>query len=158
MEKAKARAAAADERLRKQEASAAAGEEGEETATDTSGLLQSVRALLQKMENGKFAAKAEMPEDLLAAMTAVQQQVMAACPPPEPALDGPLEPDRASAASRTRKAGAALEDDGQDELASDGDEDLTSEDEVMDELDGIDEKGESASLAVARRLKRLRRT
>ena len=87
-----------------------------------------------------------MPQELVSAMTAVHQIIDAVDPLPAAAMDAPLEPaqeDVREPAVAETPDGAGLLDD---------------EDDVMGTLDGVDELDDSALLAIARRLKRARRS
>ena len=110
-------------------------------------LLRTTKLLLDRLETGRFAATAGIPEDVISAMTAVHKIVEALEPTVPATLIGPLEPE-SSAHTEDLVTGPA---------PTHGQEDA-AEDDVMGTLDGIDECDDSALLAIARRLKRARRT
>ena len=112
-------------------------------------LLRCTKDLLQRLESGRFAAAADIPADLIDAMTAVHNVIGAIEPPHIADLNGPLDAPEPEAAeeeegSRCRKAA---------DIA--GEE--ASPDHVMQSLDGADDTDDEALLEIARRLKRLRR-
>ena len=114
-------------------------------------LLRCTKDLLQRLESGKFAAAAEIPADLIDAMTAVHNVIGTIEPAHAADLNGPLEATEAELeaaeeveGSRCRKAADIAGED-------------TLPDHVMQSLDGADETDDEALLAIAKRLKRLRR-
>ena len=107
---------------------------------------RSTRLLLEKLESGSFAASASMPQEIIAAMTAVHDVINAFNPVQAAKLDGPLEAQQAAAGPEPEKQSAAADS------AAD-----SQEDDVMGSLDGVDEADDHALLAIARRLKRARR-
>ena len=107
-------------------------------------LMRCTRTLLERLESGRFAANAEMPEEIISAMTAVHEVVNSMEPPPTATLDSPLQ---------TQGDGSHKED------TQDAEDDATmDETEVMGRLDGVDDSDSEALLEIARRLKRARRS
>ena len=103
-------------------------------------LLQRTKALLQQLETGAFAATTDLPPTVIAAMTAVHEVVSQIAPPKTGAVGEPLE----SAAEGPSDAEEA--------------EHRQSEDDAMDELDGLsDDDDDQALLAAARRLRKARK-
>ena len=111
------------------------------------------------LETGGFAASAELPPAVVAAMTAMHEVVNVMAPFPPATLDAPLEPTGAPVPGAPVPGGPPAEMGPAADRAevAPGTESLDSEDEVMDELDHIDEGNSEALLAAARRLKRARR-
>ena len=106
--------------------------------------MRCTRTLLERLESGRFAANAEMPEEIISAMTAVHEVVNSMEPPPTATLDSPLQ---------TQGDGSHKED------TQDAEDDATmDETEVMGRLDGVDDSDSDALLEIARRLKRARRS
>ena len=113
-------------------------------------LVKRTKLLLDRLESGSLAVSAEMPAELVAAMTAVHEVVNTLDPPSASTLDGPLEPAAEAGAGEPggvqSMPGRAAEDDA-----------VMSESEAIDKLDEIDESNDDALLEIARRLKRARR-
>ena len=131
---------------------AATEEDGELGADATCGnLLSSTKQLLQRLETGSFASTANMPADVISAMTAVHEALTAVSPPPPaPKLDAALEPQATTeAAGATRRKADALEHVEEEEQLS--------EDETMEELAALDDEDEEGLLQLARRLKQIKR-
>ena len=109
-------------------------------------LVRRTKLLLQRMETERFAVKSEMPQELLSAISAVHEVMNTLQPVPPATVDGPLE-------SENQDVPSSLP--GEDSVALD---ECVSQDNVIDRLDGVDEDDDSALLAIARSLKRARRT
>lgn len=131
-------------------AEAAEGRTAAEGSAPT--VLSSAQTLLQRMETGRWATSATLPEEMLSAMRDLHVAVAQAMGPmPTPRLDAALEdsqdgpPEPPSQAVPAGRA-AVGEDDG----------DNDSEDAVMEALVDTDESDEQALAAIARRLKRAR--
>ena len=160
LEDAMAKAARAEETLRKEEAALtppAAGPTAPMTG-DFGALVHSIQGLMGKLENGGFAAKTTFPEDLLAAMTAVQKELLTmSSPAGRPELDAELEPDPGVEApecpqKRGRDASTASD-------ATTGDADIgepESVEAVLGDLDAMEGADVEALAAMAMRLKRAR--
>jgi hypothetical protein len=122
---------------------------------DQKALLQCTKDLLERLETGGFAAKADMPPELLGAMTAVHEVMRTMEPELAPTLDGPLGPEAPAAAPGSRRPQVV------DEVSANGEQDggegAESEDEIMADLDGAHEEDEASLLLIAQRLKRARR-
>ena len=117
-------------------------------------LLRCTKVLLQRLETGKFANTADMPDDVINAMTAVHEVVGAMTPPPAPDLDSELErQDAAETTGAVRRKAQAMGSEGEDFQ----EQEQSGQDDAMRELDGIDEEDEERLLQIARRLKRARR-
>ena len=108
--------------------------------------LRSTRVLLERLETGCFAATTAIPQEVVAAMSAVHQVINAVDPLPAATMDAPLEP----AQENVQEPAVA-------ETPEDA-EPLDDQDDVMGTLDGVDESDDGALLAIARRLKRARRS
>ena len=107
-------------------------------------LVRRTKALLDRLESGRFAINADMPEDVVAAMTSVHEFVNSMEPVPAATLNSPLETPGVLEEESPEK-------DGEGDAAM-----ATSE--VIGKLDDIDDSDSEALLAIARRLKRARRT
>ena len=143
VEEARAQRAAAEETLTELRA-----ELPQEGCSTSDNLLRCTKGLLQGLESGHFASvagAAGMPNDVIDAMTAAHKVISIMDPPKPTAFDEPLEPQEGLA-------------DSQGTGADDCCEEPPSADEVMETLYTADEKDEDALLAIARRLKRLRRS
>ena len=120
-----------------------------EVPQDNSGvhreLMHRTKALLERLESGKFAASADMPEELLAAMASVHEVVNAVVPLQPPTLD------RADTSGIHQAEGFSASQAQEDDAAM-------SEGDVIESLDRVDESDEDALLNIARRLKRVRRS
>jgi len=117
-------------------------------------LLRCTKELLQMLETGNFAATADLPPELVGAMTAVHHVVRTMEPELAPTLDGPLEPEAtaAPAAGESNRSAGDASASGE----RDGDGGAESEDEIMADLDGAHDEDEASLLLIARRLKRAR--
>ena len=144
LEEARAHRAAAQDALTELQA-----EVPQERVSAPDELLSRTVELLERLETGQQAWNLGMPEELKAAMTAVHRVVETLRPLQPPSLDTALEPEAsvAVAADRSRKAEQAL-----------GEASADPEETVMDSLDDIDDADEEGLIAIARRLKRVRRS
>ena len=127
-------------RLDSLRAGLAASEASQEEAGDgaVGELLRRTKVFIQRLETGKFANTAEMPAEVINAMTAVNEVVGAMTTPlSRPDLDSELEPpDVTEASGAMRRKAQAM---GSEE---DQEQEQPGQDDAMRELDGIDEEDE----------------
>ena len=74
----------------------------QEAAGTAQELMRCARDLLQRLESGRFAVNAEMPEEIISAMTAVHEVVNSMDPPLAATLETPLEPQRGASTLEER--------------------------------------------------------
>ena len=110
-------------------------------------LMCRTRAFLERLESGWFAARTDMPEEIISAMTAVHKLVNCLEPPPPASLEWPLQAtaDNVVGSSRGGEGDAPEEDT------------CMTENEVIGKLESIDDSDNEALLEIARSLKRARR-
>ena len=118
----------------------------QESCTASEGLLRCTKDLLQRLETGRFASSVPVPADIIEAMTAVHKAIGIIEPARPVAVEEALEPEDGSTASQKLTSEEQCE------------EEQPSEDLVMETLDTADDSDEDALLAIARRLKRSRRS
>ena len=82
----------------------------QESCSMSANLLHCTKELLQRLENGRVASSANLPNDLIDAMTAVHKVISAIDPPRPTALNEPLEPEEVHADSQTIGADACCEE------------------------------------------------